>query len=125
MIKGTILLGFLAILLLTIAQTSLKYGLSQIGGFHLSRIAADIPKVFQTPWILIGFLFYGFSSLAWMDVLSKLDFSLALPMVSLTYVFSLIIGRFFFHETINMHRIAGVLLIICGIFFLVKSHITR
>ena len=43
-----------------------------------------------------------------MDVLSKLDFSLAFPMVGSVYVFNLLIGRFFFHDVIGWERILGV-----------------
>ncbi|MEJ2557741.1 MAG: EamA family transporter, partial [Anaerolineae bacterium] len=57
----------------------------------------------------------------WLDVLSRLDFSLAFPMVSLTYVFSLVIGHFIFHETVGLDRVVGVLLIVSGLFFVVRS----
>jgi drug/metabolite transporter (DMT)-like permease len=78
-------------------------------------------KLFQTPWVIFGFVCYGLSSVLWLDVLSKLDFSLAFPMVGLTYVFTLLIGRFFFGETIGWERILGVTLILCGVFFLIRS----
>jgi drug/metabolite transporter (DMT)-like permease len=57
----------------------------------------------------------------WLDVLSKLDFSMAFPMVSLTYVFSLVIGRFVFHETVSLSRVVGVVLILGGLLFVVRS----
>jgi drug/metabolite transporter (DMT)-like permease len=57
----------------------------------------------------------------WLDVLSKLDFSLAFPMVGLTYVFTLLIGRFFFGEQVGWERIVGVGLILAGVSFLVRS----
>ena len=43
------------------------------------------------------------------------------PMVSLTYVFSLLIGRFIFHETISLLRVVGVALILGGLFLVVRS----
>jgi drug/metabolite transporter (DMT)-like permease len=56
-----------------------------------------------------------------MEVLSKLDFSLAFPMVGSVYVFNVLIGRLFFHEVIGWERILGVGLILVGICCLVRS----
>jgi multidrug transporter EmrE-like cation transporter len=117
---GTFLLGLVSIMLLSAGQTSLKYGLNAIGGVSLAD-GLSFLKLFQTPWVIVGFVLYALSSILWLDVLSKLDFSLAFPMVGLTYVFTLLIGRFFFGETIGWERMLGVALIIFGIFFLARS----
>ncbi len=118
---GTLILGLISIMLLASGQTSLKYGLDAIGGVSLGDGLDGFLKLFQTPWIIVGFGLYGISAILWLDVLSKLDFSLAFPMVGLTYVFTLLIGRFFFGETVGWERILGVALILCGLFFLVRS----
>ena len=118
---GTFLLGLISIMLLSAGQTSLKYGLNVIGGVSLSEGIVSFLKLLQTPWVIVGFLLYGLSSILWLDVLSKLDFSLAFPMVGLTYVFTLLIGRFFFGETIGWERMLGVAFIITGVFFLARS----
>lgn len=117
----TFLLGLMAIMLLSAGQTSLKYGLNAIGGVSLADGMAAFIKLFETPWVIVGFILYGLSSVIWLDVLSKLDFSLAFPMVGLTYVFTLLIGRFFFGETIGWERVLGVAFILFGVFFLVRS----
>jgi drug/metabolite transporter (DMT)-like permease len=118
---NTFVLGIISIMLLSAGQTSLKFGLNAIDGVSLSDGLAGFFKLFQTPWIIVGFACYGLSSILWLDVLSKLDFSLAFPMVGLTYVFTLLIGRFFFGEIFGWERILGVTFILCGIFFLVRS----
>ncbi|MCB0164042.1 MAG: EamA family transporter [Anaerolineae bacterium] len=120
-VVGTILLGLVSIMLLSAGQTSLKFGLNAIGGVSLADGVAGLFKLLQTPWIIVGFGLYGLSAVLWLDVLSKLDFSLAFPMVGLTYVFTLLIGRFFFGETIGWERMLGVAFILGGIFFLVRS----
>lgn len=119
----TLTIALVAILLLVGGQTLLKVGLNSIGGISLfgGNPIASLLGLFQTPWIILGLVCYGVSSVLWLDVLSKLDFSLAFPMVSLTYVFQLVIGRFIFHETVGVERIAGVLLILGGVFFVVRS----
>ena len=113
---GTFLLGLVAIMLLSAGQTSIKFGLNDIGGVSLAEGLAGLFKLFQTPWVIVGFAAYGLSAILWLDVLSKLDFSLAFPMVALTYVFTLLIGRFFFGETVGWERILGVAFILCGVF---------
>ncbi len=122
---GTLLLGLVAIMLLSAGQTSMKAGLNAIGGVSLADGPLGFLKLFQTPWVIVGFLCYGVSSIVWLDVLSKLDFSLAFPMVGLTYVFTLLIGRFFFGETVGWERILGVALILGGVAFLVRSGAPR
>jgi drug/metabolite transporter (DMT)-like permease len=119
----TFLVALVAIVLLVGGQTLLKLGLNDVGG--VSLFAGDpigsLLGLFRTPWIILGFACYGISAVLWLDVLSKLDFSLAFPMVSLTYVFSLVIGHFIFHETVGLDRVVGVLLIVSGLFFVVRS----
>lgn len=119
----TILLAIVAILLLVAGQTCLKLGLNAVGGVQFlgGDLAASLAKLFATPYILLGFAFYGVSAILWLDVLSKLDFSFAFPLVSMTYVFALLIGRFLFHETITWERIVGVLCICVGVLFIMRS----
>jgi multidrug transporter EmrE-like cation transporter len=122
---GTFLLGLVAIMLLSAGQTSMKAGLNAIGGISLADGPLGFLKLFQTPWVIVGFACYGLSSILWLDVLSKLDFSLAFPMVGLTYVFTLLIGRFFFGEAVGWERVVGVSLILGGVFFLIRSSASR
>ena len=122
---GTLVLGLVAMVLVSAGQTSLKAGLNQMGGFKLADGLTGLSKLLRTPWIIVGFACYGLSSILWLDVLSKLDFSLAFPMVGLTYVFTLLIGRYFFQETIGWERMVGVGFILSGIFFLVRSGAAR
>ncbi len=119
----TLLVALVAIMLLVSGQTLLKLGLNDVGGVSLfgGNLIGSLLGLLRTPWIILGFACYGVSSVLWLDVLSKLDFSLAFPMVSLTYVFSLVIGHFIFHETVGLDRVVGVLLILSGLFFVVRS----
>jgi len=118
---GTFLMGLVSIMLLSAGQTSIKFGLNSIGGVNLADGVMGLFRIFQTPWVIAGFFFYGVSSILWLDVLSKLDFSLAFPMVGLTYVFTLLIGRFFFGEPVGWERTLGVAFILTGLFFLIRS----
>ena len=119
----TLFIALVAILFLVGGQTLLKVGLNDIGGVSLfdGNLLGSLLGLFRTPWIILGFVFYGVSAILWLDVLSKLDFSMAFPMVSLTYVFAVLTGRFVFQETVGLDRIVGVLLILTGLFFIIRS----
>jgi len=122
MIK-TFSFGFIAICLLSVAQTCLKVGLNHIGGFSLAEGLLGLLKLLTTGWVIAGLACYILSSIIWLEVLSKLDFSLAFPMMGSTYVFALLIGHFIFHETVGWDRLLGVGFVILGIFCLVRSGI--
>jgi len=114
----------ICLLLLVAGQTLLKVGLLKIGGTSFlggGALAANVAKVFSTPYIALGFVMYGCSAILWMDVLSRLDLSVAMPLVSLTYIIALIMGAFFFHEPVGWQRIGGVIFICFGLFFIVRS----
>lgn len=121
----TLAVAVFCILLLVAGQTMLKVGLLKIGGTSFlggGSLWENVLKMFSTPYIVLGFVVYGVSAILWLDVLSKLDFSLAFPLVSLTYVFALIIGAFVFREHVNLTRILGVAFILGGLFFIVRSN---
>jgi drug/metabolite transporter (DMT)-like permease len=122
---GVLLLALVSIILLSAGQTSIKAGLNAIGGISLADGPLVMLKIFQTPWVIVGFVCYGIAAILWLDVLSKLDFSLAFPMVGMTYVFTLLLGRFFFGENVGWERILGVALILCGVAFLIRSGTSR
>jgi drug/metabolite transporter (DMT)-like permease len=111
------------IILLVAGQTLLKVGLLRIGGtsFLSGPLLQNVAKLFTTPYIVLGFVVYGISAVLWLDVLSRLDFSVAFPLVSLTYIFALVIGGVLFHEQVGWSRITGVFLICGGLVFIVRS----
>ena len=119
----TLVLAFVSILLLVAGQSFLKYGLTRVGGVNFAggQVIAGLRTIVGSPHIVAGFIFYGLSSLIWLDVLSKLELSYAFPLVSLTYVFTLFVGGVFFGEAITWTRIAGVLVIISGVVLVARS----
>ena len=116
-------LAVVCILLVVVGQTLMKLAIVRSGGMPVLEIgiAGLIRKFLSAPYILIGFALYGVSAILWLQVLTKLDFSVAFPMVSMTYIGTLLIGRFMFDEPVNLCRIVGVLLICSGVFFVIRS----
>ena len=120
---NTIVLALICILLLAAGQSLLKVGLLKAGGvaFTGGQIWPSIRRILSVPHIVLGFFFYGISSGLWLDVLSKLELSVAFPMVSLTYVVTVAVGALFLDESVNLLRVVGVGLSCAGVFFVGRS----
>lgn len=104
-------------------QSSIKYGTRAAGELSLdfNQLGTFFVTVFKQPFILIGLLLYGIGSFVWICTLSRTDLSFAYPMLSIGYVFILLISWKFFGETIDIYRILGIILITAGMVFLTKS----
>lgn len=109
---------FLSIIIGVIGQIFLKKGMMVIGVFHLSNIV----KIFFNPFVFIGFLFYGISSVMWLYSLSKFELNTIYPLLSLGYIFTMIAGYYLFNESITIYKVISILLICSGVILMgVKS----
>ncbi|WP_242396837.1 EamA family transporter [Clostridium butyricum] len=64
--------------------------------------------------IYIGGLLYFLSALINIYVLRFLDYSVVLPLTSITYIWTMIISYYVFKEKISSKKVVGVTLIILG-----------
>ena len=110
------LIALASVLLLVGGQASLKHGLIKSGGISSESMTmlSAWATVLSQPYVLIGFGLYGAASMLWLRVLTELELSRAYPLVSLSYAFSLVAGKWLFHDDLNVTRIVGVVLIIVG-----------
>lgn len=67
-----------------------------------------------SPWVMLGISLLIVWLLSRMALLSWADLSYVLPVTSLGYVASAVLGRFFLHEHISPLRWLGTLLIVGG-----------
>ncbi len=111
------LLFLAAILVSSGGQAFLKLGALKLGPVEAGNA---IEKVI-TPELLVGLLFYGVSAVLFILVLTRVKLSVAAPAVSITYIISVLIGYFFFQESITMRHLIGFALIICGVVLVVKA----
>jgi len=111
------------VLLNAAAQLLLKAGTNAIGHFEYSA-ANVVPiglKVAQQPHILGGLACYAISVVAWILALSRVEVSIAYPMLSLGYVVNAAAAYFLFGEDVNAMRMAGIFVIIVGVVLVAKS----
>jgi undecaprenyl phosphate-alpha-L-ara4N flippase subunit ArnE len=114
-----ILLVTLQSALLTASQVFLKMALMSFGKFHCSW--AFFKTVFaSTPFALSGITIASATAI-WVYVLKKIEFSLAYPMLSISYIFGLLAAYFIFHETIVWTRWLGVAVIISGVILVAQK----
>lgn len=96
-----------------------KYGMMLI---TLSAVCTTFGQLFwklsaaSNLWLMfIGFVFYGFGALLMVIAFKFGSFSVIHPMLSLGYIFAMIIGFFYLKEAINFPKIAGLILILFGV----------
>jgi len=111
-------LAILQSLLLASGQVLLKFGLSRMLPFSMS--VAFWKSVFVNWQFACCGLCYGAGSLLWFYIIKHFPFSMAYPMVSLSYVFGMIAAIVFFHEPVSVTKWIGVLLIMAGCYFIAK-----
>lgn len=117
---GLVLTG---VLLNALAQLLLKAGTNAIGHFDYS-LANAWPiglKVAQQPHILGGLACYGVSVIVWILALSRVQVSIAYPMLSLGYVVNAAAAYYLFGEDVNAMRMGGILVIIVGVVLVARS----
>ena len=105
-------------LLLAAGQVFLKYALARMLPFAWTR--AFWKSVFFNWQFAACGLCYGAGSLLWFYIIKHFPFSMAYPMVSLSYVFGMIAAIVFFHEPVSYVKWLGVLLIMAGCYFIAK-----
>jgi drug/metabolite transporter (DMT)-like permease len=122
MIK-TVLLAISTTLLITSGQVLWKIGIQKAGGFYLPEqsIIGNLFRILFNGWVFSGFVVYAIATGFFMWLISKFDISLIIPITSVAFIYSLLAGYFIFGEQISLYRVFGVLLIIAGVFFVVKN----
>lgn len=99
-------------------QVLLKFAMMEMGEFSWSR--RFFAGLF-TNWYFLGCgICYGIGSLLWMYIIKNFPFSMAYPMISLSYVIGMFSAIVFFHEEIPLTRWIGVMLIVGGCCLIVK-----
>jgi len=76
------------------------------------------PGVLMPPYaglVWLGLVLYGASAVLWLWVLSRLDVSLAYPLVSLGFVVTMALGIAWLGEPFSWVRVGGCTLIVLGV----------
>jgi multidrug transporter EmrE-like cation transporter len=112
------------VLLNAVAQLLLKAGTNAVGTFEFT--AANIlpigTRLALQPAILGGMACYVVSLVVWIMGLSRVEVSIAYPMLSIGYVLNAAAAWYFFGESVGALRLTGIGFIIVGVFLVARSH---
>ncbi len=95
-------------------QLLMKSGMNQVGAID-SLSVGMLVRMFSNPMVLLGFASYGISSICYLMALSRLDLSVAYPMVGIGYILVMLISALILREPVGPLRWMGVLLIFAGV----------
>ena len=111
------------VLLNASAQLLLKAGTNAVGVFAFSRdnIAPMGWKLATEPHILGGLTCYIVSVVVWIMALSRVEVSIAYPMLSIGYVVNAIAAWYLFGEALTATRSIGIGIIIVGVYMVARS----
>jgi multidrug transporter EmrE-like cation transporter len=111
------------VLLNAVAQLALKASVSDMGAISLSMEAAwpVALKLMAEPWLWVGLFCYGISVVVWILALSRVDVSIAYPMLSIGYIVNAIAAWYLLGEALGPERITGIGIITVGVIVLARS----
>lgn len=120
---GLLPLILFAVVLNSAAQLFLKAGMNRVGQveFAFSKLMSLGTQIMVNPYVLLGFLTYVISVLVWLLVLSRVEVSVAYPMISLGYVLNALTAYYLFGEALSASRLLGIIVILCGVYLVAKS----
>jgi EamA-like transporter family. len=102
-----------------VGRTSfLKFALDKMGKFEWTK--QFFTNLLVNWWFLGCGICYGIATVIWMYIIKHFPFSIAYPMISLSYVFGMLAAIFIFHEEVTFTRWIGVFLIITGCCLIAK-----
>lgn len=111
------------VLLNALAQLLLKAGVNAVGSFAFSTDnILPISLKLATQWpILAGIACYVISLVVWILGLSRVDVSVAYPMLSLGYAVNALAAWWLFGEVLSMERVVGIGVILVGVYIVARS----
>jgi drug/metabolite transporter (DMT)-like permease len=121
-----VILSELILLLISIfagvcGQFFLKIGALKLGKVEVGNTLNHILSIVTTTELLVGLTCYAIGAVVYILVLTRVNLSVAAPAISLSYIFSVLLGHFWFRESIGFNQLIGLAAISIGV-ILVVSH---
>jgi drug/metabolite transporter (DMT)-like permease len=117
------LLVFASVSLNALAQIALRKGMLILG--PLDGLAKSLPHAAMAaagnPYLWAGMACYGLSIGSWLVVLSRLQVSLAYPMLSLGYIIATGLGFLLLGEQPSLMRLLAIGVICLGVFMISRT----
>jgi Membrane transporters of cations and cationic drugs len=114
----TVLLALSAPAIGTVGQLLLKYVMKGVGPLGLTQLGSPariIVALLTNPLFLLAAALYALGFVIWLIVLSKMDLSLAYPILALSYFLVPLLSWLLFGEQISVLRWFGIAIICLGV----------
>ena len=111
------------VLLGAAGQLFLKAGTNRVGVFAFSAgniVSAGLRLAFD-PRVVAGVGCYVAGVMVWILALSRVEVSIAYPMVSIGYIFNALAARLLFGEAVSSARLVGIGIIMLGVCIVAAS----
>jgi multidrug transporter EmrE-like cation transporter len=112
-----------AIVLGTAGQLLLKAGTTAVGpfAFALDSVVPVGMRLALEPRILGGVACYAVSLIVWIMALSRVEVSVAYPMVSIGFALNALLAWWLLGEAVTPARMLGIAIIIVGVYLVARS----
>jgi len=109
-----------SILIGSLAQILLKQGTKHIGplAFSFENIGSLLLRIFSQPLVVLGLALYGVSFVIWIFAISKLEISVAYPMLSVGFIVNAVAAYYLLGESMSLYKLLGIFFIILGTFLI-------
>ena len=116
-------LVLVGVLLNAAAQLLIKSGTNVLGkfSFEQDKLVTLAFNVMTEYHIVAGLFCYVISVGIWIVALSKLEVSVAYPMLSIGYLVNALAAWYLFGEVLSLQKIAGIFIIIFGVIMVARS----
>jgi drug/metabolite transporter (DMT)-like permease len=121
MILPEISLLLISVLAGVFGQFFLKLGALKLGKVEIDNIWNHLLSMITTPELLIGLICYGLGAIVYILLLTRVNLSIAAPAISLSYIFSVLLGHFWFRESISFSQLIGLAAISIGVILVVSQ----
>lgn len=120
---GSFSLVLTGVLLNAIAQLALKASVNETGviGLDIQSLWSSASTLAGNLWLWLGLICYAVSVVVWLLALSRVDVSIAYPMLSIGYVVNALAAWHLFGESLGQGRLIGIGVIIIGVYILARS----
>jgi multidrug transporter EmrE-like cation transporter len=123
MTRTTFAFLFAGVMLNAVAQLALKAATRTTGALTLraETLGPTFLALASQPYVWLGLACYGVSVLVWIIALSRVDVSIAYPMLSLGYIVTAVAAWLLFGEALGLQRVAAIAVIIIGVYLLARA----
>jgi len=111
------------VLLNAVAQLALKASVSDTGiiSLDMQSLLSSAGTLVTNLWLWVGLICYAVSVVVWILALSRVDVSIAYPMLSIGYIVNALAASQLFNEPLGIGKVVGIGIIILGVYVLARS----